>query len=440
MESFRHFVAAGVGAAIALSYMEPGAFEDVPLLAQSKTDRAENQDVQSRVAPTQGSLTESPQTKQKAVEPAYKGHNPTLATSASGVVPSLSSSSLVPQKAFTKNVNLGNSGFPLPIGGNGGWGIATDKSEGLNQDVLTQAPVIGQSLVDSLPDKFFAFSTTKAYSLGRLAELFTALAPTPNPQPLISLLLKPAKEDASIPLPTSSVELVAGLRFTGFLATPNPQNLTSSLVKPAKEEISSPVLTSSNDVIPDARLRLPNPVVSEVLARSGASEQSLDEVPKLTLPISSGGAALLSGVKRWKLSEYPTLATSQKVSEPAEEGTDKPLVSLGNTSLVQYPAILSAQSSEGNQQTSAPEFLNPSPNPLQFPTQSQEVQVRGTQPITLQQALELARRNNRDLQAAQITLERSQSALQEALAAEFPTASFSADFGRNSSGNQRLQN
>lgn len=57
-----------------------------------------------------------------------------------------------------------------------------------------------------------------------------------------------------------------------------------------------------------------------------------------------------------------------------------------------------AQSPRSNQRTPAPESLNPSPDPLLFPTQSQEVQITNAQPITLQQAMELAQRNNRTLE------------------------------------------
>jgi outer membrane protein TolC len=69
----------------------------------------------------------------------------------------------------------------------------------------------------------------------------------------------------------------------------------------------------------------------------------------------------------------------------------------------------------------APEYLNPSPNPLQFPTQPEEVEIVGTQPITLEQAIDLAIRNNRELQVSRLELERAQAALREVQAANLPT-------------------
>lgn len=89
---------------------------------------------------------------------------------------------------------------------------------------------------------------------------------------------------------------------------------------------------------------------------------------------------------------------------------------------------------------SVPEYLNPSANPLLFPTRSEEVQIRRSEVITLDQAIELGRRNNRDLQGARLTLERTQAALQEALASEFPSAGLVLDFTRSESASARISN
>jgi OMF family outer membrane factor len=69
----------------------------------------------------------------------------------------------------------------------------------------------------------------------------------------------------------------------------------------------------------------------------------------------------------------------------------------------------------------APDYLNPDPNPLSFPTKPEEVKLQGIQPITLEQAIELAKRNNRDLQLAEERLKRSRAVLREQQAALYPT-------------------
>lgn len=96
-------------------------------------------------------------------------------------------------------------------------------------------------------------------------------------------------------------------------------------------------------------------------------------------------------------------------------------------------------SNVGTQPVQLPDYLNPNPNPLQIPTRPEEVQVRGTQPITLQQALGLARRNNRQLQIAELNLERSRASLREAQAALYPQFSLSSNLSRSQSASSQLQ-
>ncbi|MEA5600221.1 TolC family protein [Nostoc sp. UHCC 0252] len=85
-----------------------------------------------------------------------------------------------------------------------------------------------------------------------------------------------------------------------------------------------------------------------------------------------------------------------------------------------------------------PENLIPSSNPLQFPTKTEEVTLQENQPITLAQALELARRNNRDLQVSLLELERNRAGLREAQAALLPTLGISTDLTRSQSASSQL--
>ncbi|WP_242038304.1 TolC family protein [Chroococcidiopsis sp [FACHB-1243]] len=87
---------------------------------------------------------------------------------------------------------------------------------------------------------------------------------------------------------------------------------------------------------------------------------------------------------------------------------------------------------------SMPDSLNPSPNPLDLPTRPEQVRLQQAQPITLQQAIALAQRNNRELQVARQTLQRSQAALKQARAAQLPTLSGEAEFSRQQSASNKL--
>lgn len=85
----------------------------------------------------------------------------------------------------------------------------------------------------------------------------------------------------------------------------------------------------------------------------------------------------------------------------------------------------------------APENLNPSPNPLNFPTTPAEVTVSESQAITLQQAIELAVRNSPTLQQTRLELTQSRDALREAQAANSPTLNVTSNL--NGSAQEGLQ-
>ena len=67
------------------------------------------------------------------------------------------------------------------------------------------------------------------------------------------------------------------------------------------------------------------------------------------------------------------------------------------------------------------EQLDPSTNPLSFPTEAEEVEVDTPSLITIEQAIELALKNNRDIQEARLQVERSEAELRQERAALYPT-------------------
>jgi outer membrane protein TolC len=111
---------------------------------------------------------------------------------------------------------------------------------------------------------------------------------------------------------------------------------------------------------------------------------------------------------------------------------------LGEDSFVQAPTAQTPQPSPIVPVRSLPESFNPSANPLLFPTRSQEVQIQTNQPITLQEAIALARRNNLDLQQSQLQLERARAQLRQAQAALYPTADLQTGLTNSGSGQSGL--
>ncbi|MEG4495724.1 TolC family protein [Microcoleus sp. F10-C6] len=88
--------------------------------------------------------------------------------------------------------------------------------------------------------------------------------------------------------------------------------------------------------------------------------------------------------------------------------------------------------------TKPPASLEPNPNPLQFPTNPEDVTIEQTESITLQQAIDLARRNSQVLQIAGQQVEQSRAALREQQAALYPDLNFQMDASRSVSAGGEL--
>lgn len=78
--------------------------------------------------------------------------------------------------------------------------------------------------------------------------------------------------------------------------------------------------------------------------------------------------------------------------------------------------------------------LNPSSNPLSFPTKSDEVEVDPQKPITLEQAIELSLKNNKQIEEARTQVERAQAVVTGSKAALFPTAILGSELTYGNSG------
>jgi hypothetical protein len=74
-----------------------------------------------------------------------------------------------------------------------------------------------------------------------------------------------------------------------------------------------------------------------------------------------------------------------------------------------------------------PDYLSPAANPLLLPTRPDEVEIVGTQPLSLETAIDLAYRNSETLRIALLQLERSQAGLRAQEATLLPTVDLNAD-------------
>ena len=101
-------------------------------------------------------------------------------------------------------------------------------------------------------------------------------------------------------------------------------------------------------------------------------------------------------------------------------------------------SIPGRNSSNSKQPKLLPDSFKSNPNPLQYPTKPEEVKIQNIQAITLEQALETARRNNKDLQVGLLELERAQAAVKQAQASLLPNVGLSAEFARQQSAQNQL--
>lgn len=93
----------------------------------------------------------------------------------------------------------------------------------------------------------------------------------------------------------------------------------------------------------------------------------------------------------------------------------------------------------GTLETNPPPIIEPHPNPLRFPTQPSEVRIEETLAITLEQAIDLARRNNHDLQVAELQVEQGREGVREQQGALWPQLSLQSVLQRADSAAGQLQ-
>ncbi|BDI19981.1 hypothetical protein ANSO36C_57830 [Nostoc cf. commune SO-36] len=261
-------------------------------------------------------------------------------------------------------------------------------------------------------------------------------------------------------------------RFSGLALNSNSSqqlDVSRSAQNNQKQSNSNPNGQKlKNVVVPDYTSKTPS-VQKEILSLSSAQQpvgQKTNTVTQLQTFLqtsATGGAAKLLSAQRCpqelgksKTDSLAVLLTSNNCLQQNAIGrlaqsnttipTDSTPTPTAPETVTPVPADSVQPSTVPRNVTPAasgpvqiPDNLIPNSNPLQFPTQPEEVRLQGNEAITLAQALELARRNNRDLQVSLLELERSRSALREAQAALLPSLDVSTDITRSRSAAGQLQ-
>lgn len=219
------------------------------------------------------------------------------------------------------------------------------------------------------------------------------VAPANNPEPENSDGIKAGSEQPDLKQRNSEKPATQKKPEVKRSLTPTPKKATPKKATPKKATSKKSAAKPSSRQAKAATPALPaiKPIdLSEFKAQQAQTTQTAP--PPVTTPTS------------------PTPGTA-----PGQLNPNGSLSLPGNDGFIPTQPIGPAK------QGAAPDYLNPDPNPLFFPTRPEDVRPRGIQPITLQQALELAKRNNRDRQRALTDLDRSRAELREAQAALYPS-------------------
>lgn len=204
-------------------------------------------------------------------------------------------------------------------------------------------------------------------------------------------------------------------------------SLTLALLaaQPAKAEPPARVTGVSSPTVRDITVK---PLKAKTL--SGKSPSKSDR--KLQTSIHKGRKANRSGgvESKYQIHSYKSNQLTAQVGQKPQQTAPTPNSNTNapNPKLQQRPQQRpkAGQIDLPNRSVPVPNYLNPNPNPLRFPTKPEEVQILGAQPISFRQALELARRNNLQLQQAQLSVQRSQASLRAVQAAEYPRVNLGA--------------
>ena len=187
-----------------------------------------------------------------------------------------------------------------------------------------------------------------------------------------------------------------------------------------------------------------------------APEQASDARSAIALAASSQsqensatGNKLQLGSNSENPQESPQILAVES-PKPAPNSLPQPIPSPNNPNSISVPNIpvpatrvtptesFPPVTPKGILETQPPRSLEPNSNPLLFPTQPDDVRIEQTQAITLQQAVDLARRNSQILQVADLQVQQSRSALREQQAALYPDLNFQMNASRSVSAGGEL--
>ncbi|MEG4114711.1 MULTISPECIES: TolC family protein [unclassified Microcoleus] len=223
----------------------------------------------------------------------------------------------------------------------------------------------------------------------------------------------PAQSQDSLAL-SNQLELGQNVRSTS--------NTAAESASEAQESIALNPQTSKSQQPGGAKIASTPPTGPE---QASKPQQAAQASPST---LSQGGSTLLRGLEP-KDAQQSSPNPPNNIPVP-----NSPVPILRGTPNESFPPV----PPRGILDTKPPASLEPNPNPLLFPTSPEDVRIEQTESITLQQAIDLARRNSQVLQIAGQQVEQSRAALREQQAALYPDLNFQMDASRSVSAGGEL--
>ncbi|MGL5509848.1 MAG: TolC family protein [Microcoleaceae cyanobacterium] len=294
-----------------------------------------------------------------------------------------------------------------------------------------------KSLPLSKPGKLSSYFVTeqkvvKDHTVKNIGQIFPFTLPT-----------KPAKsaEIAGASLSGDSV------KFSSLTAITNDANAPSSslkvfpinLNKPDKypesfaknlniKNWSSDLLTPATDNLAVNKLAKPSIIQPIDLSTPAPNYLALNKLakPSIIQPIENSANNLEENIILTGIDENLPIKTVRDIEKVntqssvllnSDQGMSKTIAQADSeTDANSYPPPVP----NGTLQTNPPEGINPIPNPLYVPNTPAAVQLQGSVSLTLQQAIDIARRNNTSLRSSELELVKSRERVRQAQAALLP--------------------
>jgi outer membrane protein TolC len=259
---------------------------------------------------------------------------------------------------------------------------------------------------------------------------------------------KPLKISQAVEVAESAPLVVKHLLSVKAIAAKPKKTLLSPLVTnptPAK-----PLLAQADLPKLEGKPATTQPIVPSRLEANPTMIQPTFETPKTAVPVQPASPLPPARSVTPEVKPTPKPAPVVKPSETPLPPSKPPAPS-GNTPTtptppppyVATPVPTIVPKPVADPIGPAPGYVNPKAKALLYPTKPEEVKLLGVQPITLQQALNLAEKNNRDLAIARLQIEGGvngsggRAGVREAEASLYPTLDLQSIFSRSqSAGNE----